>query len=62
MTGNELFDMYSLNSGTADFFKINFNQKVSSLLTFGLTKRFKNAFRKKFGQKKPQIMFLLKKF
>lgn len=46
MTGNELFDMYSLNSGTADFFKINFNQKVSSLLTFGLTKRFKNAFRK----------------
>ena len=48
MTGNELFDLYSLNSGTRDSSKNHFNQEFSSLLTHAKTKGFKNVFRKNF--------------
>lgn len=46
MTGNELFDMFALNSGTVDFFRENFNQDISSLLVESGSPRFKNTKRK----------------
>ena len=46
MTGNELFDLFALNSGTVDFFSKNFRQNVTDLLTEGQADRFANAHRK----------------
>jgi SAM-dependent methyltransferase len=47
MTGNELFDMFALNSGTAEFFERHFNQtNVENLLIEGKTARFRNADRR----------------
>lgn len=47
MTGNELFDLFALNSGTAEFFQKHFNQAdVSQLLSQGKSTRFKNADRR----------------
>jgi ubiquinone/menaquinone biosynthesis C-methylase UbiE len=47
MTGNELFDLFALNSGTVKFFEKHFNQKnVSDLLTQGDSARFMNADRR----------------
>jgi SAM-dependent methyltransferase len=47
MTGNELFDLFALNSGTAEFFEKHFNQTdVSELLSQGNSSRFKNADRR----------------
>jgi SAM-dependent methyltransferase len=47
MTGNELFDLFALNAGTAEFFKEHFFQlKVDSLLTEGKSDKFKNANRR----------------
>jgi SAM-dependent methyltransferase len=44
MTGNELFDLFALNSGTVDFFLQNFgNFDVSKLITEHERPRFKNA-------------------
>lgn len=41
---NELFDLFALNSGTAEFFEKNFKVKnSSSLLIYGEEERFKNA-------------------
>jgi len=46
VTGNELFDLFALNSGTAEFFERNFGVAgVSELLTEGASLRFKNASR-----------------
>jgi SAM-dependent methyltransferase len=42
--GNKLFDLFALNSGTAEFFANELNVPgAGSLLTLGTTKRFKNA-------------------
>ena len=47
ITGNELFDLFALNSGTSEFFKRNFNQpEAHKLLKEGKASRFKNAPRK----------------
>jgi len=43
MTGNELFDLYALNSGTAEFFSRHFSQDVDQLLTHAKAERFRNA-------------------
>jgi SAM-dependent methyltransferase len=67
LTGNELFDLFALNSGTVDFFQRNFDQDILSLLTEGSSHRFKNSKRKnplvyeyalsKFGFEKRDIAF-----
>jgi SAM-dependent methyltransferase len=47
MTGNELFDLFALNSGTTEFFDKHFNQSdVSELLSQGKSTRRKNADRR----------------
>ncbi len=47
MTGNELFDLFALNSGTSKFFESYFNQpKASDVLLDGKLERFKNADRR----------------
>jgi SAM-dependent methyltransferase len=47
MTGNELFDLFALNAGTAEFFEKNFLQPMAiELLQQGKSKRFKNADRR----------------
>lgn len=46
LTGNELLDLFALNSGTAEFFERNFNANVESLLTLGGTPRWVNADRR----------------
>lgn len=47
MTGNELFDLFALNSGTAQFFQTHFSQDLASdLLLQGDSARFKNADRR----------------
>jgi len=47
MTGNLLFDLFALNSGTADFFASEFKvDGASSLLTRGDQPRFANARRR----------------
>lgn len=49
MTGNELFDLFALNSGTAEFFERHFNQNrelIADLLEAGSDIRFKNANRR----------------
>jgi SAM-dependent methyltransferase len=47
MTGNELFDLFALNAGTADFFLRNFSQPFASrLLVESKSERFKNADRR----------------
>ena len=46
MYGNELFDMFALNSGTADFFMKHFNLDVKGLLSEGESKRPQNAHRR----------------
>ena len=43
MTGNELLDMFALNSGTSDFFDRNFGADVSELLLLGSQDRWRNA-------------------
>jgi len=43
MTGNELLDLFALNSGTADFFSRNFGLVPSGLLVLEHEKRWKNA-------------------
>lgn len=45
MTGNQLLDLFSLNSGTADFFQREFGVDVSELLQFGSQNRWQNAAR-----------------
>lgn len=67
LTGNELFDLFALNSGTVDFFKRNFDQNILPLITHGDSRRFKNSKRKnplvyeyvlsKFGFEKRDIAF-----
>lgn len=45
-TGNEVFDLFALNSGTVEFFERNFGVSgVSDLLSEGDSVRFKNASR-----------------
>jgi ubiquinone/menaquinone biosynthesis C-methylase UbiE len=47
MTGNELFDLFALNAGTAEFFEHNFSQPFADkLLIEGKALRFKNADRR----------------
>ena len=47
MTGNELFDLFALNSGTADFFNKYLGQKdVKKLLTESYKEPYKNADRR----------------
>jgi SAM-dependent methyltransferase len=47
MTGNELFDLFALNSGTAEFFARHFNQPdISELLSEAKCARFKCADRR----------------
>lgn len=43
MTGNELLDLFSLNSGTAEFFEKNFGSDVAHLLVSGSEERWVNA-------------------
>jgi hypothetical protein len=46
MTGNELFDMYALNAGTAHFFDKHFNVSVASVLTESNAAQYKPALRR----------------
>lgn len=46
MYGNELFDMYALNSGTASFFERHFDADVKDLLLEGSSAQYKPANRK----------------
>ena len=46
MNGNELFDMFALNSGTSTFFNKHFELDVSELLAEGHSRRPQNAARK----------------
>lgn len=46
MYGNELFDMFALNSGTAAFYKTHFGIDVADLLTEGKSKRYMPADRR----------------
>lgn len=47
LTGNELLDLFALNSGTAEFFNTHFEQNdASTLLKEGTVKRWKQAPRK----------------
>ena len=46
MYGNELFDMFALNSGTADFYVKHFDIDVIDLLTEGRSDQYKPANRK----------------
>lgn len=46
MYGNELFDMFALNSGTAAFYKKHFNLDVASVLVEGVSAQYKTANRK----------------
>jgi len=47
MTGNELFDLFALNSGTSAFFDCEFDvSRADRLLTMGVAERFVNARRK----------------
>lgn len=46
MYGNELFDMFALNSGTSAFFSKHFGLDVAELLTEGKARRPQNAIRK----------------
>ncbi len=43
MTGNELLDLFALNSGTTDFFMNNFGVGVQDLLVLGREDRWLNA-------------------
>lgn len=43
MSGNELLDLFALNSGTAEFFARHFDVSVSHLLTLGTRERWVNA-------------------
>lgn len=46
MYGNELFDMFALNSGTAAFYQKHFGLEVADLLTEGRSPQYKTADRK----------------
>lgn len=46
MTGNELFDMYALNAGTAQFFDRHFEVDVSNLLTEASASQYKPSARR----------------
>lgn len=46
MYGNELFDMYALNAGTASFFKVHFDADIGPLLTEAEAKQYKPCHRK----------------
>lgn len=46
MTGNELFDMYALNAGTAHFFERHFDASVASVLTESTASQYKPASRR----------------
>ena len=43
MTGNELLDLYAINSGTSHFFKHNFSSDISALLVHENHQRWLNA-------------------
>ena len=46
MYGNELFDMFALNSGTARFFRKHFDVEVETLLTEGAASQYEPVRRK----------------
>ncbi|MCP4621782.1 MAG: class I SAM-dependent methyltransferase [Bradyrhizobium sp.] len=46
MYGNELFDLYALNAGTAEFFRKHFELDASGLLTEGKASQYKTVDRR----------------